>query len=50
MNNKELDCGQGLYGTSDGVELFSAEIFRLEIDGISSPELGKLKDMGGVSC
>lgn len=41
----EMDCGQGLYRISEGLELCRAEISRLKIDGISNPECGELKDL-----
>lgn len=44
-DSKDLDKGQGLYRISElAPSFFKAEISRLRIGGISSLELGELKD------
>ena len=40
VGSRELDKGQGLYRISSGPELFRAEISRVRIGRISSPDLG----------
>ena len=47
VNSREMDNGQGLYRVSEGA-IFRAEISRLRIGGISSPELGGAQ--GLVDC
>lgn len=42
--SRELDNGQVLYRISEGVELLRAEFSRVKIGGISSLELGELRD------
>ena len=44
VNSREMDNGQGLYRVSEGA-IFRAEISRLRIDGISSPELGHVRNL-----
>ena len=49
VESQELDKGQDLHRIFKEVELFRAEIIRLEIGGSSSPALGGAKGLVGFA-